>query len=48
MADCIGNDKEEVVYSYTYSAQKHAEIKQNTLKQLVNQVRNQDENSKIS
>lgn len=28
--------------------QKHAEIKQNTLKQLVNQVRNQDENSKIS
>ena len=27
MADCIGNDKEEVVYSYTYSAQNHAEIK---------------------
>ena len=28
--------------------QKHAEIKRNTLKQLVTQVRNQDENLKIS
>ena len=27
MADCIGNDENGVVYSYTYSAQHHAEIK---------------------
>ena len=27
MTDCIGNDENGFVYSYTYSAQHHAEIK---------------------